>query len=191
MRESHIFWYLIVNWQVFYQKISCTRQPFTADRSNDKFYCLIMAEQLVAKFSKFANKMAQDSRLNVSNILREWMINIWPNANMSCYNRCWWERKGVAVKNIVLIRWGAVKAFPYCKHVRSLSSKFNVPSLMFVPFYKTGTHIRFLQSQSIIISRLSSRKFLFLKKVRHYHWKVPWNFKWQLTCAEWNYYFSK
>ena len=75
MRESHIFWYLIDNWQVFYQKISCTRQPFTADRSNDKFYCLIMAEQLVAKFSKFANKMAQDLRSDDSNIFSEWMTS--------------------------------------------------------------------------------------------------------------------
>lgn len=166
MRESHIFWDLIDNPFFSTKKISCTWQPFTADRSNDKFYCLIMAEQLVAKFSKFANKMAQDLRSDDSNIFSEWMTSFWPNANMGRYyntgpgvggNGKGWR----AVKNIVLIRWGAVKAFPHCKHVQSLFGKFNVWTLMLVlVHFKTGTGIRFLQSQSIIISRLSSRKFL-------------------------------
>ena len=39
--------------------------------------------------------------------------------------------------------------------------------------FKTGTCIRFLQSQSITLSRLSSKKFLILLKVSQ--WKVPLN----------------
>ena len=74
MRESHIFWYLIDN---FTKKISCTWQPFTADRSNDKFYCLIMAEQLVAKFSNLPIKWhkTQDRMSEASCVLSEWMTN--------------------------------------------------------------------------------------------------------------------